>query len=155
MKLHCLFTILTLASLIGCVKDPQQQSQPQTKIGSNQSRSTADVVVTRWTDVPGTNGAVRFANIKGHILEGGPYAAYVWFRRGTDNGLHKHSTLLPTDVLSGTFYAVINGRRIQYTAGQSYILPANLVHESGCTADADCELFQYQSDRFDLIPVTN
>ena len=70
-----------------------------------------------------------------------------------DNALHQHSQTLPTVVLSGTFYAVIDGKRTEYPAGAYYKLPADLVHESGCTAAADCLLFQYQADAFDLKPV--
>jgi quercetin dioxygenase-like cupin family protein len=107
----------------------------------------------QWQAVPNTNGAVTYANIEGDIFGKGDYSAFVTFKAGTDNGLHTHSQSLPTVVLKGTFYAVIDKVRTEYPAGSYYKLPANLVHESGCTAAADCLLFQYQADNFDLVPV--
>ncbi|UVL18686.1 cupin domain-containing protein [Pseudomonas sp. B21-044] len=115
--------------------------------------SVPDSTSLKWQQVPGTQGAVSYANIEGDLFGKGPYSAYVKFRKGTDNGLHTHSQTLPTVVLSGTFYAVIDGKRVEYPAGAYYKLPANLVHESGCTAAADCLLFQYQANAFDLNPV--
>ncbi|MFJ4395633.1 cupin domain-containing protein [Pseudomonas sp. NPDC089396] len=112
-----------------------------------------DSAALKWQDVPNTQGAVSYANVEGDIFGKGPYSAYVKFRKGTDNGLHQHSQTLPTVVLGGTFYAVIDGKRTEFPAGSYYKLPADLVHESGCTAAADCLLFQYQGDAFDLKPV--
>jgi len=108
-----------------------------------------------WQDVPGTNGAVSYANTQGNILSHGEgfYSAFVRFKAGTDNGLHTHSQTLPTVVLSGTFYAIIDGKETLFPAGSFYNLPANLVHESGCKAGEDCLLFQYQPNNFDLNPV--
>ncbi|MBC3412456.1 cupin domain-containing protein [Pseudomonas sp. SWRI107] len=105
-----------------------------------------------WQQVPGTDGAVSYANVEGDLFGKGAYSAFVKFRKGTDNGLHSHSQALPTVVLGGTFYAVIDGKRVEYPAGAYYHLPANLVHESGCSAAADCLLFQYQPGAFDLVP---
>lgn len=109
----------------------------------------------KWQEVPGTGGAVSYANTEGDILSQGKgfYSAFVKFRAGTDNGLHMHSQTLPTAVLAGTFYAVIDGKRTEYPAGSFYKLPAKLVHESGCKAGDDCLLFQYQDNNFDLVPV--
>lgn len=109
----------------------------------------------RWQDVPGTDGAVSYANTQGDILSAGKgfYSAFVRFKAGTDNGLHTHTQTLPTVVLSGTFYARIDGKETLYPAGSFYNLPAALVHESGCKAGEDCLLFQYQSNNFDLNPV--
>ncbi|QVM90753.1 cupin domain-containing protein [Pseudomonas entomophila] len=133
---------LTLAGLAG------------TAIAAGEHRvSVPDSATLQWQEVSGTQGAVRYANVEGDLFGKGPYSAYVQFRKGTDNGLHTHSQTLPTVVLSGTFYAVIDGKRVEYPAGAYYKLPANLVHESGCTAAADCLLFQYQADAFDLKPV--
>jgi quercetin dioxygenase-like cupin family protein len=108
-----------------------------------------------WQDVPGTNGAVSYANTQGNILSDGKgfYSAFVKFKSGTDNGLHKHTQELPTVVLAGTFYANINGTRTEYPAGSYYKLPARLAHESGCATGDDCLLFQYQDNNFDLVPV--
>ncbi|MDD2050406.1 cupin domain-containing protein [Pseudomonas putida] len=107
----------------------------------------------QWQAVPNTNGAVTYANTEGDIFGKGDYSAFVTFKAGTDNGLHRHSQSLPTVVLKGTFYAVIDKVRTEYPTGSYYKLPASLVHESGCTAAADCLLFQYQADSFDLVPV--
>lgn len=107
----------------------------------------------RWQPVPGTQGAVSYANVKGEILGKGYYEAFVRFRAGTDNGLHTHSQVLATVVLKGTFYARIDNTLTEYPAGSYYQLPANLVHESGCKAGEDCLLFQWQPDHFDLVPV--
>ena len=125
-------------------------------VGANAAEkaiSVTDSAVLKWQDVPGTQGAVSYANVEGDIFGKGPYSAYVKFRKGTDNGLHQHTQVLPTLVLGGTFYAVIDGKRIEYPAGSYYKLPADLVHESGCTAATDCLLFQYQAGAFDLKPV--
>ncbi|MBK5011798.1 cupin [Pseudomonas sp. S60] len=117
--------------------------------------SVPDSSALAWQAVPNTQGAVSYANVEGDIFGTGPYSAYVRFRKGTDNGLHQHSQALPTVVLHGTFYAVIDGKRSEFPAGSYYKLPADLVHESGCTAAADCLLFQYQADAFDLKPVNS
>ncbi|MDG9876391.1 cupin domain-containing protein [Pseudomonas juntendi] len=125
-------------------------------VGANAAQplvSVTDHTALNWQDVPNTNGAVSFANVEGDIFGKGPYSAYVKFNKGTDNGLHQHSQALPTVVLKGTFYAVIDGKRIEYPAGAYYNLPAGLIHESGCTAAADCLLFQHQAGAFDLKPV--
>lgn len=116
---------------------------------------SSPVAQLNWQEVPGTNGAVRYANTEGDILSDGKgvYSAFVSFKGGIDNGLHRHSQALPTVVMAGTFYAVIDGKRTEYPAGSFYKLPANLVHESGCKAGQDCLLFQYQDNNFDLIPV--
>lgn len=132
--------IAIVATLVGCAREP---GPPLI--------SVPDSAKLTWQEVPGTQGAVTYANVEGDIFGRGDYLAYVRFRKGTDNGLHLHSQTLPTVVLSGTFYAVIDGKRTEYPAGAFYRLPARLVHESGCTAAADCLLFQYQSDAFDLI----
>lgn len=140
--LHTMFVGLTLAAL---TVTASAAGEPPS--------SVPDSATLKWQDVPGTQGAVSYANVEGDLFGKGPYSAYVKFRKGTDNGLHSHSQTLPTVVLSGTFYAVIDGKRVEYPAGAYYKLPANLVHESGCTAAADCLLFQYQADAFDLKPV--
>lgn len=115
--------------------------------------SVPNSAALKWQDVPNTQGAVSYANVEGDLFGKGPYSAYVKFKKGVDNGLHQHTQVLPTVVLAGTFYAVIDGKRVEYPAGAYYKLPADLVHESGCTAEADCLLFQYQVDAFDLKPV--
>ncbi|WP_375101629.1 MULTISPECIES: cupin domain-containing protein [unclassified Pseudomonas] len=120
--------------------------------GADALISIPDVSESKWQEVEGTQGAVSYANVEGDLFGKGPYSAFVKFAKGTDNGLHSHSQALPTVVLRGTFYAVIDGKRVEYPAGSYYQLPANLVHESGCTAAADCLLFQYQADAFDLVP---
>lgn len=114
--------------------------------------SVTDPSALTWQQVEGTAGAVSYANVEGDLFGKGPYSAYVKFAKGTDNGPHTHTQALPTVVLQGTFYAVIDGKRMEYPAGSYYHLPAKLEHESGCTATADCLLFQYQGDAFDLVP---
>ncbi|MCY1412197.1 hypothetical protein D9M71_275960 [compost metagenome] len=79
----------------------------------------------QWQAVPNTNGAVTYANTEGDIFGKGDYSAFVTFKAGTDNGLHTHSQSLPTVVLKGTFYAVIDKVRTEYPAGSYYKLPAN------------------------------
>ncbi|WP_394824996.1 hypothetical protein [Pendulispora albinea] len=56
-------------------------------------------------------------------------------------------------VLKGTFYAVIDGKRVEYPAGSFYDLPAKLPHFSGCNEGEACLLFRYQADHFDLVPM--
>ncbi|MDH0647857.1 cupin domain-containing protein [Pseudomonas sp. GD03858] len=140
--LHAMFAGLTMAALATTANATGEKLV-----------SVPDSTTLQWQAVSGTQGAVSYANVEGDLFGNGPYSAYVKFRKGTDNGLHTHSQTLPTVVLSGTFYAVIDGKRVEYPAGSYYKLPANLVHESGCTAAADCLLFQYQADAFDLNPV--
>lgn len=105
-----------------------------------------------WTELP-DSGGVTYANARGDLAGDGPYEAFVEFPAGADNPFHTHSADLPTVVLSGTFYAVVDGTRTEYGPGSYYDLPADLQHHSGCTAEAACLLFQYQSDGFDLVPV--
>ncbi|MGG5291521.1 cupin domain-containing protein [Pseudomonas shirazensis] len=140
--LHAIIAGLTLTSLVATAQ-----------AGEEKLISVPDSAALSWKDVAGTNGAVSYANVEGDIFGKGAYSAFVKFNKGVDNGLHTHSQTLPTVVLKGTFYAVIDGKRTEYPAGAYYKLPANLVHESGCTAAADCLLFQYQADAFDLNPV--
>ncbi|MFD0356283.1 cupin domain-containing protein [Streptomyces sp. NPDC127110] len=104
-----------------------------------------------WKELPGTGG-VKYANVRGDLAGSGSYEAFVSFPAGKDNPLHVHSKDLPTVVLKGTFYADIDGRRVQYPAGSYYRLPAGKPHLSGCEKGEDCLLFQYQEDHFDLVP---
>ncbi|PFH08465.1 Cupin domain-containing protein [Collimonas sp. PA-H2] len=107
----------------------------------------------QWTDIPGSGG-IKYANVHGNLSGKGPYEAFVIFPAGKDNPFHTHSQNLPTVVLKGTFYAVIDGQRVEYPAGSFYNLPARLPHYSGCNKGEDCLLFQYQADHFDLLPQT-
>lgn len=106
----------------------------------------------KWTEIPDTGG-IKFSNVRGNLAGKGPYEAFVIFPAGKDNPFHTHSQNLPTVVLKGTFYAVIDGKRIEYPAGSFYDLPAKLPHYSGCNKGEDCLLFQYQADHFDLVPM--
>ena len=106
----------------------------------------------KWRELPGTGG-IKVADVRGSITGKGPYDAFVIFPAGKDNPYHLHTQNLPTVVLKGTFYAVIDGKRIDYPAGSFYNLPANMPHYSGCAKGDDCLLFQYQADHFDLVPV--
>ncbi|WP_394840803.1 cupin domain-containing protein [Pendulispora brunnea] len=112
------------------------------------SLPTADL---KWVEIAGTGG-IKYANVRGNLTGKGPYEAFVIFPAGKDNPFHTHSQNLPTVVLKGTFYAVIDGKRVEYPAGSFYNLPANLPHYSGCNKGEDCLLFQYQLDHFDLVP---
>lgn len=105
-----------------------------------------------WTELPGTGG-IKYANVQGNLAGKGPYEAFVIFPAGKDNPFHTHSENLPTVVLKGTFYAIIDGKRVDYPAGSFYNLPAKLAHYSGCSDGEDCLLYQYQSDHFDLVPL--
>ena len=100
--LHALFTGLALVTLAGTAL-----------AADDRLVSVPDSTTLKWQDVPGTQGAVSFANVEGELFGKGPYSAFVKFRKGTDNGLHTHSQTLPTVVLSGTFYAVIDGKRTE------------------------------------------
>lgn len=107
----------------------------------------------KWVEIPGAGG-IKYANVRGNLSGKGPYEAFVIFPAGKDNPFHTHSQDLPTVVLKGTFYAVIDGKRVEYPAGSFYNLPAKLPHYSGCNKGEDCLLFQYQADHFDLVPLT-
>lgn len=106
----------------------------------------------QWRELPGTGG-IKVADVRGSITGKGPYDAFVIFPAGKDNPYHLHTQNLPTVVLKGTFYAVIDGKRVAYPAGSFYNLPAGMPHYSGCEQGEDCLLFQYQADHFDLVPV--
>lgn len=107
----------------------------------------------QWHDVPGTGG-IRAANVRGDITGKGPYEAFVEFPAGKANPHHFHTQALPTVVLSGVFYAIFeDGKKVQYPAGSYYYIPGKLPHFSGCEPGANCVLFQYQNDHFDLVPV--
>lgn len=104
-----------------------------------------------WKELP-DSGGVKYANVQGDLAGSGSYEAFVSFPAGKDNPMHVHSQDLPTVVLKGTFYADIDGKRVQYPAGSYYRLPAGKPHLSGCEKGEDCLLFQYQEDHFDLVP---
>ncbi|MFD0363453.1 cupin domain-containing protein [Nocardia sp. GCM10030253] len=104
-----------------------------------------------WRDLP-DSGGVEFADVRGDLAGHGPYEAFVKFPAGKDNPMHYHTSDLPTVVLSGTFYAVFDGKRIEYPAGSFYTLSAGIPHLSGCEPGTECLLFQYQTDNFDLVP---
>lgn len=106
----------------------------------------------KWIEIPDTGG-IKYANVQGDLTGTGPYEAFVIFPAGKANPFHLHSQALPTVVMKGTFYAVIDGKRTEYPAGSFYRLPARLPHYSGCVAGEDCLLFQYQADHFDLVPL--
>ncbi|KVT51456.1 cupin [Burkholderia ubonensis] len=107
-----------------------------------------------WNELPGSGG-VKYANVEGDLAGHGKYSAFVIFPNGLDNPHHVHTQALPTVVLKGTFYAIIDGKRIDYPPGSYYDLPANLPHFSGCATGDNCLLFQYQQDHFDLVPVAS
>ncbi|MGW2013766.1 cupin domain-containing protein [Streptomyces sp. NPDC001927] len=104
-----------------------------------------------WEELP-ESGGVKYANVRGDLAGSGSYEAFVRFPAGKDNPMHIHTQDLPTVVLKGTFYADIDGKRVQYPAGSYYKLPADKPHLSGCEKGEDCLLFQYQDDHFDLVP---
>ncbi|CAM5418610.1 hypothetical protein SAVIM338S_02276 [Streptomyces avidinii] len=105
----------------------------------------------KWQKVPGNE--VQYANVSGDLLGQDAYQGFLRVPAGTDFGLHTHSADLSLVVLSGTFYAVIDGKRTEYPAGSFLRVPANLVCESGATKGGDCLVFQHQDKGFDLIPV--
>jgi quercetin dioxygenase-like cupin family protein len=106
----------------------------------------------QWRELPGTGG-IKVADVRGSITGKGAYDAFVIFPAGKGNPYHLHTQNLPTVVLKGTFYAVIDGKRIEYPAGSFYNLSANMPHYSGCAKGDDCLLFQYQADHFDLVQI--
>lgn len=113
---------------------------------------SAPVSMLVWKEVPGSGG-IFYANLKGDLLGFGPYEAFVRFPAGRNNPDHFHTQTLPTVVLEGTFYAIIDGKTVDYPPGSYYSLPAKLKHFSGCRPGADCLLYQHQAGKFDLVPV--
>ncbi|MFB7368338.1 cupin domain-containing protein [Streptomyces sp. NPDC056222] len=125
-------------------------ASPTARKGSSESLSFPSSSLT-WKELPGSGG-VKYANVRGDLAGSGSYEAFVSFPAGKDNPMHVHTQDLPTVVLKGTFYADIDGKRVEYPTGSYYRLPANRAHLSGCEKGEDCLLFQYQEDRFDLVP---
>ncbi|MEI2301023.1 cupin domain-containing protein [Ensifer sp. MJa1] len=107
----------------------------------------------KWVELP-RSGGVKYANVRGDLTGKGPYEAFVLFPAGANNPYHNHSAAIPTVVIQGTFYAVVEGKRTEYPAGSFYDLPGKMNHYSGCLPGMDCLLFQYQKDHFDLVPQT-
>ena len=106
----------------------------------------------KWREIAGTGG-IRAADMRGSITGNGPYEAFVEFPAGKNNPPHVHTQSLPTVVLSGVFYAIFeDGKKVLYPAGSYYYIPGKLAHRSGCEPGANCVLFQYQADHFDLVP---
>ncbi|MFB7716048.1 hypothetical protein [Nocardia sp. NPDC056100] len=132
----------------GSAAQPPTTTPPPAASGPAISFPAADL---SWTELPGSGG-VRYANVRGDLAGHGPYEAFVKFPAGKDNPRHTHTSDLPTVVLSGTFYAIFDGKRIDYPAGSFYTLTADIPHLSGCAPGAECLLFQYQTDHFDLVP---
>ncbi len=105
----------------------------------------------KWIEIPDTGG-IKYANVRGDLAGKGPYEAFVIFPAGKNNPYHYHSEAIPTVVMKGTFYAVVDGVRTEYPAGSFYDLPGKFEHFSGCAKGPDCLLFQYQDGPFDLVP---
>ncbi|MET3442901.1 quercetin dioxygenase-like cupin family protein [Variovorax paradoxus] len=129
-----------------------------TKKNSHKPATAAEALVSlpakdiTWREIPGTGG-IRAADVRGSITGQGPYEAFVEFPAGKNNPHHFHTQGLPTVVLSGVFYAVFeDGKKVLYPAGSYYYIPGKLPHLSGCEPGANCVLFQYQRDHFDLVP---
>jgi quercetin dioxygenase-like cupin family protein len=123
---------------------------------ADESASTNGIVSVptrdqKWVELPNAGG-VKYANVRGDLAGKGPYEAFVLFPAGANNPYHYHSETIPTVVLQGTFYAIVDGKRTEYPAGSFYDLPAKKNHYSGCLPGMDCLLFQYQKDHFDLVP---
>ena len=152
---HRLIGALSLAAIAG-VAASAWATTPAKKDAGKAAASEALVSLPakdlKWREVPGTGG-VRAANVRGDIIGKGPYEAFVEFPAGANNPHHFHTQALPTVVLSGVFYAIFeDGKKVQYPAGSYYYIPGKLPHFSGCEPGANCVLFQYQNDHFDLVP---
>ncbi|MCD2109420.1 cupin domain-containing protein [Rhodococcus erythropolis] len=147
--------------LIGCSNTPDEKNTAASTSSAPAKGLVATDVADRsisfpastltWRELPDTGG-IKVADVVGDITGSGPYESFVKFPAGKDNPMHTHSQDLPTVVLGGVFYATIDGKRVEYPAGSFYQLPKDLPHLSGCMAGADCLLFQYQTDHFDVVP---
>ena len=147
MKVQTKVLLLLAASVSSTSLLAQKVAQP---LSANQLISLPAVDL-KWVEIPSTGG-IKYANVRGNLTGKGYYEAFVIFPAGKDNPYHTQLQNLPTVVLKGMFYAIINGKRVDYPAGSFYDLPANLPHYSGCAKGEDCLLFQYQADHFDLTP---
>jgi hypothetical protein len=145
----CACLILAAACLPGRASHAGPAAPPPPVPGTLSSFPAKDL---RWIDIPGSGG-IRYANVSGNLAGKGPYEAFVVFPAGKANPFHLHTQALPTVVLKGSFYAIVDGKRVDYPAGSFYRLPARLPHHSGCAEGEDCLLFQYQADAFDLQPL--
>ncbi|MFC9294018.1 cupin domain-containing protein [Streptomyces sp. NPDC057011] len=157
-KTSVVVAVMTSAALLAsCSSGAGAQDGKETAAAAspvNQARSeflSFPAPTRTWKELP-DSGGVKYANVRGDLAGSGNYEAFVSFPAGKDNPEHFHKQDLPTVVLKGTFYAEIDGKRVQYPAGSYYSLPAGKPHLSGCEKGEDCLLFQYQQDHFDLVP---
>lgn len=144
--------IALISATLGSTFLSPAHARETTRPAAAQALVSAPAAELKWRELPGTGG-IKVADVRGSITGKGAYDAFVLFPAGKDNPFHLHTQNLPTVVLKGTFYAIIDGKRIAYPAGSFYNLPARMAHYSGCEKGEDCLLFQYQADHFDLVPV--
>lgn len=51
------------------------------------------------------------------LTGGGPYEAFILFAAGKDNPYHNHSASIPSLIVQGTFYPVVDGQPTEYPTG--------------------------------------
>ena len=106
-----------------------------------------------WVVVP-ENKDMQFAPITGDHTKGGPYTQMRRVKGGTDHGSHTHSVEITDVVISGLWYAgpdMASARN--FGPGSVIVVPANVVHVSGCRHGSDCVFYHTGRGKFDFKPV--
>lgn len=106
----------------------------------------------KWIELPERKG-MQFAVLSGNPQKG-EYTQMRKVPRGTDNGLHSHSSELTNVIISGMWYTGADGGSARdFGPGSIVMMPANWVHVSGCRAASDCVFYQQGKGKFDFNPV--
>jgi quercetin dioxygenase-like cupin family protein len=106
----------------------------------------------KWTALPERPG-MQFAVVSGDPKTG----EYTQIRKvpaGTENPLHSHSSEVKNVIISGVWYTGTDAASAKdFGPGSVVMMPANLVHVSGCRAGSECVFYQEGKGKFDFKPV--
>jgi hypothetical protein len=124
--------------------------------GAQKEGGSAPLMVSftdlKWTELPERKG-MQFALLSGNPQKG-EYTQMRKVPRGTDNGLHAHSSELTNVIISGIWYTGPDDASARdFGPGSIVMMPANWVHVSGCRAGSDCVFYQQGKGKFDFNPV--
>ncbi|HEY8225545.1 MAG TPA: hypothetical protein VIG25_09725 [Pyrinomonadaceae bacterium] len=107
----------------------------------------------KWVVLPENKG-MQFAPLTGDHRSGRPYTEMRRVAAGTDHGLHMHSIEITDVIISGLWYAGTDMASARdFGPGSVIVIPANVVHVSGCRPGSDCVFYHQGKGRFDFKPV--